>query len=134
MRFVRRFLHDETGAAMVEFAVIAVAIFLPLTFGVIELGRAMFAKTTVTAAAREGVRFAIVRGGNSASVADSAAVANYVKGRTRLSPIIVKPTWPGGDNNFGTPVTVQVTYTFVPLIKIFPNKTITSTSRQVIAY
>ncbi|MGI9042492.1 MAG: TadE/TadG family type IV pilus assembly protein [Gemmatimonadaceae bacterium] len=56
------FLRDETGASMVEFALVATIVFFPLVFGVVELGRQVFAKTTVTAAAREGVRFAIVHG------------------------------------------------------------------------
>ena len=78
---------------MVEFAIIAVVFFIPFIFGAIELGRMAWAKNTVTAAAREGVRYAIVHGSTSGSVADSAAVANYVKGRTQLGGIIVRTRW-----------------------------------------
>ncbi len=118
---------------MVEFALVVGVIFLPLVFGVIEFGRLSWMKTTVTAAAREGVRYAIVHGSASGSVADSAAVANYVIGRTQLSPITVNPTWnPGkapGDTSF-----VQVNYNYVPIVRIIGSRTISSKSQQVIAF
>ena len=135
MTFRRRFLQDERGATMVEFALVVGVIFLPLVFGVLEFGRATWTKTMVTAAAREGVRYAIVHGSKSGSIADSAAVANYVKGRTQLSPIVIKPTWTP-DKAPGSVAQVQVTYTYVPAVSfiIRSNKTITSTSKQVIAF
>ena len=51
-----RFGKDESGAAMVEFAVVAGLIFIPLVFGILEFGRVIWTKNMVTAAAREGVR------------------------------------------------------------------------------
>jgi Flp pilus assembly protein TadG len=118
---------------MVEFALVVSVIFLPLVFGVIEFGRLSYLKSTLTAAAREGVRYAIVHGTASGSTADSAAVANYVKGRTQLSPITVLPTWsPGkapGDTAF-----VQVSYSYVPIVRIIGSRTLTSKSQQVIAF
>lgn len=119
---------------MVEFALVATVIFFPLVFGFIELGRQVFAKSTITAAAREGVRFAIVRGADSPSPADSAAVANHVIGRTPLSPIIVLPTWEDPSKEYGTYAQVQVRYNYVPLVRLLPSRTITSTSRQVIVF
>ena len=129
----RRFLRNERGAALVEFALVVSVIFLPLVFGVIEFGRATWIKTTLTAAAREGVRYAIVHGSKSGAVADSATIANYVKGRTQLSPIVVKPTWTP-DKAPGSVAQIQVTYSYAPIVKILPSKTITSTSKQVIAF
>ena len=128
---------DERGAAMVEFALVAGVIFIPLVFGTIEFGRLISAKTTITAAAREGVRFAIVRGStsgaNGGTVADSAAVANYVKGRTQLTPITVKSTWTGLKDP-GDTVTVEVTYVYTPVVPVISSKTIKSTSKQNISY
>ena len=134
----RRFVvGDERGAAMVEFALVAGVIFIPLVFGTIEFGRLISAKTTITAAAREGVRFAIVRGSASGAaggaVADSAAVANYVMARTQLSPITVKSTWTGAKDP-GDTVTVQVTYVYAPVVPVISPKTITSISKQNISY
>ena len=118
---------------MVEFALVAVLVFFPLVFGLIELGRAVFAKTTVTAAAREGVRYAIVHGGASGAVADSTMVANYVIGRTKIAPIVVRPKWnPGQDP--GDTATVEVSYVYTPIIPLIPARTIRSTSKQIIVY
>lgn len=53
------------GQAMVEFALVA-PIFFAMLFGIIELGRAVYYIQTVNNAAREGARYAIVHGGDSA--------------------------------------------------------------------
>ena len=118
---------------MVELAVVMGVVVLPLIFGVVELGRLTFAKTMITAAAREGARYAIVHGSSSGAVTDSAGVATYVKGRTELSPIIVRPRW-NNSKDAGDTVTVIVSYTYVPLVRLFPGRTITSRSRQIVAF
>ena len=125
--------QDERGAAMVEFAMVTALIFIPLVFGIIEFGRLIWSKTTISAAAREGVRYAIVHGSTSGSVADSAAVANYVIGRTGLSPIAVRTTW-SDSNEPGDTATVQVTYVYTPIVRVIPSRTITSSSRQIISF
>jgi len=135
--FVQRLSRDERGSAMVEFAIIAVIFFIPFIFGTIEFGRMAWAKNTVTAAAREGVRYAIVHGSAAGaaggSIADSAAVANYVKGRTQLGGITVKTTWiPAKDP--GDTVQVEVRYNYTSLIPIVPAKQLRGISRQIIAY
>lgn len=118
---------------MVELALVIGVVFLPMVFGVIEFGRGVWVKTTVTTAAREGVRYAIVRGTLSGVVTDSAAVANYVKGKTQLTGIVVRPSWTP-DKAPGSTVQVQVTYNYVPVVPLMSARTITSTSRQVIAF
>ena len=118
---------------MVEFAVVAAFVFIPVVFGIVELGRLSWAKNTITAAAREGVRYAIVHGTASGAVADSAAVATFVKGRTALSPIIVRSAWTGSKDP-GDTVTVRVDYTYTPLVKVIPGKTIRGISKQIIAF
>ena len=118
---------------MVEFALVVGLIFVPMVFGVIEFGRLSYAKTAVTAAAREGVRYAIVHGTASGATADSAAVATYVQGRSQISPIIVKPAWKLGKEPGDTAI-VQVTYSYVPIVRVIPSITVTSTSKQIIAF
>jgi Flp pilus assembly protein TadG len=122
---------------MVEFALVAGVIFIPMVFGVIEFGRLVWAKNMVTSAAREGVRYAIVHGSSSGSTADSSAVATYVIGRTKLSPIVVKPSWTGSKDPGKDTVTVSVSYVYVPIVKVpglLTNKTVTGTSKQIIAF
>jgi Flp pilus assembly protein TadG len=126
-------VHNQRGAAIFEFALVVSLVFLPFVFGVIEFGRLSWMKTTVTAAAREGVRYAIVHGAESGATADSAAVSDYVKARTQLSPITVRPSWTP-DKAPGDTVYVQVTYTYVPIVRIIPSKTLTSTSKGIIAF
>ncbi len=118
---------------MVEFAVIAVVFFIPLMFGILEFGRMAWAKNTLTAAAREGVRFAIVHGSTSGAVANEAAVSAYVQGRTNLGGIVVTTAWsPGKDP--GHIVEVTVTYAYSSLIPVIQSRQLQGRSRQVIAY
>ena len=127
------FRRDELGAGMVEFALVTAFVLVPMVFGVIEFGRLIWAKNMVTAAAREGVRYAIVHGTESPSLFDSAAVATYVEGRTQLSPIKVSTTWTGSKEPLDT-VTVTVKYTYTPVMRVISGKTITGVSKQVIAF
>jgi Flp pilus assembly protein TadG len=134
---LRRLRKEEAGNTMVEFALVMGLFFIPMLFGIIEFGRLTWSKTMITAAAREGVRYAIVHGSSSGSVADSAAVATYVIGRTKLAPIVVRPSWTSGNDPGTDTVTVQVDYTFVPIVKVpglLTSKTIVSKSRQIIAF
>ena len=119
---------------MFEFALVATFIFFPLVFGFVELGRRVFAKTTITAAAREGVRYAVVRGGESGITIDSATVADYVIGRTPLTGIIVRPRWQNAAKAYPTYAEVQVDYNYVPIVPLFPSTTMISKSRQIINY
>ena len=118
---------------MVEFALVAGVIFIPLVFGIVEFGRLMWSKTTITAAAREGVRFGIVRGSLSATPADTAAIGTYVRNRTALSPLNVTTTWTGSQQ-VGDTLTVQVSYSYSPIVPVIAPKLITSTSKQIIAF
>jgi Flp pilus assembly protein TadG len=133
---IGKFRRDERGAAMVEFALVAALIFIPLVFGVIEFGRLIWAKNMVTAAAREGVRYAIVHGSSSGATFDSAAVANYVIGRTEISPIRVATAWTGAKDPQDT-VTVTVRYDYTPVVKVpglLTTRTVTGVSKQIIAF
>jgi TadE-like protein len=53
--------NGEAGSALVEFAVASVII-LTVLFGIIDMGRALFAYDWVSNAARIGTRYAMVRG------------------------------------------------------------------------
>jgi Flp pilus assembly protein TadG len=120
---------------MVEFAVVATLIFIPVVFGIIEFGRAIWSKNMVTAAAREGVRYAIVHGSKSGATFDSAAVANYVQGRTSLSPLRISTTWTGSKDPQDT-VTVTVKYDYTPVVRVpglTATKTVTGVSKQIIS-
>ena len=63
MRSVRQ-KNGETGSALVEFALASVII-LTVLFGIIDMGRALYAYDWVSDAARRGTRYAMVRGTSS---------------------------------------------------------------------
>ena len=70
-RFIRRLRKSERGATMVEFAIAATAFFL-LFFGIIEFGWLFNGWITLNAAAREGVRLAVVEHqGNKTEIMDT---------------------------------------------------------------
>lgn len=118
---------------MVELAIVMGVVFLPLVFGIVEFGRGVFAKTAVTAAAREGVRYAIVHGTESGTPATQTDVSNYVKSKAQISPIVVTYTFTP-DETPGSTATVTVSYNYVPIVHLIPSRTITSTSQQVISF
>jgi Flp pilus assembly protein TadG len=136
MRVLKRrhsFARDEGGTAMVEFSIVAAFIFIPVVFGIIEFGRVVWAKNMVTAAAREGVRYAIVHGTDSGSPFDSAAIANYVQDRTKLSPLKISSAWTGKAPQDTVTVTVKYDYTPVVSIRGLGAKTVTGVSKQIIS-
>ena len=57
--YFRRLGSNERGAAMIEFALVALLLFT-LLFGIIEFGWVFFGWITLTGAVREGARLAIV--------------------------------------------------------------------------
>src|SRR5438105_2863754 len=63
---MRRRCQREKGQALVEFT-IAIPVFLAIVLGMLDLGRVVWANTVLADAAREGARYAIVRGGSSTS-------------------------------------------------------------------
>jgi Flp pilus assembly protein TadG len=114
-------------------------------FGIVEFGRAIWAYSVVAHSAREGVRFAIVRGSESGRAATATDVQNYVRGRAvGLSPVTVNTTWnPNNDpactatpNQPGCVVQVTVQYTFKPALPLIfgTNIVLSSTSKMVISF
>jgi Flp pilus assembly protein TadG len=63
---IRRGPHRprSRGQALVEFALI-IPLFLLMLFGIIDIGRVIWANDALTNAAREGARFASVKGSNT---------------------------------------------------------------------
>lgn len=72
------------GQALVEFALV-IPIFLLLIFGLVDLGRAVFANNSLAEAARDGARYGSVQA-RSYSVASRGLVEDYVLGRLEAVP------------------------------------------------
>lgn len=141
----------QRGASLPETAIV-MAVLLALLFGIIDFGRAIYTYAFVAQLAREGARWAIVRG-NQCTVLDhcnaqQADVQTYVQslseGVTTASQITANPvTWsncPSGSSGHapGCTVSVTVTYPFKFLLPWMPGGSLStihmsSTSQMVIS-
>ena len=127
--------RNERGSELIEFAFVGILLFT-LVFGILEFGRAIWIYETVAHLAREGARYAIVRGAESGSTATASDVETYVQGRAAGMPGLVVTTAWDPDNEPGSVVQVRVDRAFdpvVPLVGLGPI-TLSSTSRLVIAF
>jgi Flp pilus assembly protein TadG len=97
---------------MVEFAIVAGLVLVPLLLGITEFGLAAWQKNTVAADAREGARYAIVHGATSGHQATEDSIANYVKSRTTLDTagLRVHASW-SPNKKPGSVVSVSVAHT-----------------------
>jgi len=138
-----RLWKDETGAAMVEFALVA-AVFTFFLLGIMEAGLAAWQKNSAAADAREGARHAAVHGSRSGSPATSASVRNYVKTRTSLQitgsdSIRVYTVWPNGACPEpcmapGSPVWVSVAHPVPRRGPFIPAHTDSATAKLIILF
>lgn len=154
---IRRLTTEENGSNVVEMAVSSV-LFLAVLFGVFEMTLAAYTYHLVSDVAREGSRWAIVRGSDCHTNtprldhcgADQTAIAAYVKslsfpGIDSANRMTVTASWyaPGAGtpctsgtcNKAGNTVQVNVLYTFPLAIPFVPASAlgITSNSRMVIS-
>jgi Flp pilus assembly protein TadG len=121
LRRLRRTLHAERGAAMIEFALVLPLLALIL-FGVLDFGKAYNYWISETHLASEGARYAAVDQNPDPStysnflgaVRSQADTAELRNGGTSSvpNPLRVCVTFPDGTHNVGDPVKVQVTSTY----------------------
>ena len=103
---VSRSRRDDRGAAAVEFALV-LPILILLLFGIVDFGRMLAAKITITEAAREGVRAAALIGADE-GVDRVFAATTDLNGTVDPPEVIGCPEVPGPDDD----ATVTVTYQF----------------------
>jgi Flp pilus assembly protein TadG len=150
-------LLNEDGAAIVEMALSSM-ILLTMIIGTLQTCLALFTYNFISEAAREGARYAMVRGSSCTSLTNCSATAaqiqTYVQGlyggsnsalymtvtTTWLSASSTQPTtWTSCGstqcNAPGNAVQVKVTYAFPLDVPFLSKKTLTmnSTSQVVIA-
>ena len=146
----------EEGSALVEFAFVLILV-LTFMFGIMDFSRFLYTYHFLSEVAREGTRYAMVRGSSWGSTAcastitfscnaTAANVISYVQGLTppgiTASSLTVLPTWPGtaptgaatacsttkGSNSPGCLVQVQVSYPYKFLFPFLPQSTWTIAS------
>jgi len=154
---LQRLRSEKSGSALVEFAICS-SIMFSLTFGILTTCLAVYCYHFTSDAARQGTRYAIVRGascstnGNFTSdcpVATSAAIQTYLRTLTlpgipsqyltaTASWSVNGTTWSSTPTNFNAPgnlVKVTVNYTLplaVPFVST-QSLSMSSTSQMVIA-
>ena len=155
------FCGEETGSSLVEFALSA-TVFTMTLFGVMGAAFALYVDHYVDAAARDGARYAMVRGSTWTGIscasthalqcaATATDVTNYVKAVTPagfpLTSLKVNATWPGttpsgsscdstqGANSPQCTVAVQVSYSVHLLVPFLsrPDLTLSSTSKVAVS-
>lgn len=143
----------ERGVSLPETALVT-GVLLALLFGIVDFGRAIYTYAFVAQLARQGARWAIVRGSQCSQLdhcsAESSDVQTYVQslslGATSGSKISVAATWPPGScpagaastNAPGCTVVVTVTYPFKFMMPYMPGGSLatinmSSTSQMVIS-
>ena len=154
LRFRGRELLRQEGSGSLEFALSAV-ILLTLVLGIMQMSLAVYTYHVISEAAREGTRYAMVRGNtctvNGAScTVDASQIQSYVKSiglpTIQSSNMTVTTTYsdyPAGSGctpnancaNPGNMVTVKVVYAFPFSIPFVTSSTLsmTSTSAMVIS-
>jgi Flp pilus assembly protein TadG len=117
----RRFVREECGQELIEFA-IAALVFLMTVFGTLEFGLAVWQYNMVSDLAQEGARWASVRGRTSTlGNATRGMVETYVQTRSSggFSPSVTSMT-PDPVGYPGSTIAVTVTVSFAPLTQLSP--------------
>jgi Flp pilus assembly protein TadG len=145
MRFyVRGGSQRSRGQALVE-AALALPIFIFLLIGLIEGGRYVFYSHTLNNAAREGARYAIIHGenaidGDPTGPPDDPTAAD-VKQAIRDAAVgfgdpdgivILDPVYAPDNNRRGSTVTVDIAYTYTPIVPVFGSITVEAEATLVI--
>jgi len=136
-----RSLMGGRGSTLVEFAVVLTVLFMFL-FGIMDCARALYAYHFVSDAAREGARYAIVRGSScnswgTACPAAASDIQTYLRNvplGIKSSAVTVTTTW-NPNNDPGSTVQVKVQYSFNFILPFLPKSALvmSSSSKMVIS-
>jgi len=105
----RRRIRARRGQALVEFALLSPILML-IVLGIVEFGRAWNAYQTITDAAREATRTAVVN--NGAPIDSIYNTINRALARVGLDSTAESTTIVGWQSGTGNPTTVQVSYPY----------------------
>lgn len=112
--------RGEDGQALVEFAFL-LPVLLLIILGLLDAARAVWQVNTLSYAAREGSRYAIIHGsGSSAPVGPTDPAEPNITAVVRaaavgVANVTVATSWPDGSNDRSSRVRVDATAPYVPL-------------------
>jgi Flp pilus assembly protein TadG len=124
----------QRGQSLLETALMIVIIFTVVIW-VFEIGQLMYTYTVLTDAANEGVRYAIVNPTNIVSGTTARVKSFAGTSMHDITKITVTVNDPDGSYNPPNRVSVQVSYTYVPSLKVFttpPTLTAYAEGRMVV--
>lgn len=131
---------SEEGTAMLQFA-LTLPVLLSFVFGFMQVCIAMSTRAMLAEIAREGTRYAMVRGatcvtsgGASCTVAASdvnSYLSNINWPNLGGGPITVKTTYPDGNENAGSRVRETVSYVFAFNVPFVWKQSLTMSSTSV---
>ena len=124
------------GQTYAEFMMVVLPT-IGLIFGIVSLAMTVYTYSFLSNAARDAVRYAIVHGSKSTSPATSDVIQTFVRSEAKglkASAISVSTSW-SPNNNPGSTVNVQVSYSYQPF---YPFNSVTlplsSSAQMVISY
>lgn len=132
-RFLRRFLTDSSGQALVEFA-ITMPVLLLLLCGIIDFGWVFTNQLALSYCSREGARYAIVHAEGAAAETDIenrviVVAPEYLKNNITVTVTFTNPASPrSGDVN--VTISAQVA-ALTPVVGIFDEGVVTLSSQCV---
>jgi|SRR5688572_24868659 len=109
--------RQEAGSALVEFAITGLFFFM-ITFSIMEGSRAIYYYNVLGSLAREGTRFAAVRGSTSGRATTEAAVRAHLQAKSMGLNPTVTVTWNPVTMAPNSTVTVLVQHTFTTIVPI----------------
>jgi Flp pilus assembly protein TadG len=128
----RRFMGDDRGQTIVEFALASTVFFMTI-FGTIIFGIGIWQYNMVSDLAQEGARWASVHGSTSGSPAVQAGVQTYVQSRAPfLVTVTTTPTTVGAA---GSTIAVHVQHPFNKMISLLPGGSVnlSSDARMIVS-
>ncbi len=139
-RRLRRLPRSEEGSSLIEFAVTLPVMFM-LLFMFMELCLMFYTHDMISEVAREGTRYAMVRGASCPTTSSPTCEVTATQVNAFVNSIgwpnigggtmTVNTTYPDGNESVGSRVQVQVTYAFKVSMPFVPNKTINMSSTSV---
>jgi Flp pilus assembly protein TadG len=133
-------VQGEEGSTLIEFA-LTFSVLLTVIFCVMELCLIFYSYDMISERAREGTRYAMVRGSSCPNTTTptcevtAAQVNTYVSGLKEPNlgggTITVATTYPDGDEDVGSRVQVKVSYVFPIKMPFVPKNSINMSSTSV---
>lgn len=141
MSRLRALVRRQDGQALVEFSLVGIVFFL-LIFSLVDVSRGVWNYNTLSQATREGARYAIVHGADSAdpsgpggayysAPSTDTKITDTVEkfgGSLNDSQLTVSSEWLDGTNLEGNRVKVTSKYDYEPIFGIFGILSFTMTS------